>query len=338
MKYANDQCQLYSYNKEVFHITKNSSKYFVEHFVKEFIEEERVAWLNYHSIFPQEEISALCAKLEVDRFVVEDIYTEKQRPKVESYDTHIFFSVRSALPAKSIDSALNTEQISFLLGEHYLISFQEKSSDHFTEVRERIELNKGKIRTKGPDFLLYRMLEAIVENYYEVLEEIAQNSQRHEKQLLRNDKSVTLQVIEQDKQRLAELRRIALPMKDVALQIQKSTSDFLNKGGDHYFDDLKDSCLGVLEEIDVNKQSLESLTNLYYAAQGQRMNSIMKVLTVISAIFIPLSFLVGLYGMNFDNMPELHTKNGYFVLLGAMSVIVLALLIVFVKRGWLSSK
>jgi magnesium transporter len=330
-----ETCQLFKYDREFFLVTKNTPEFFAKNFVASEVNENKVAWLNYHSILQTEEITKLCENLSVDKLVVEDIYTEKQRPKVEEYNNYIFFSVRSALPLENQSYALKQEQISFILGEHYLISFQQKKSDHFTEVRERIEHNKGKIRLKGPDFLLFRMLEAIVDNYYEVLEEITQSTQRLEKRVMRSSQSEILKLIEQDKKRLAELRKLALPMKDITSQIQKSENPFFRKENKYYFDDLRDYCIGVLEEIDINKQILDGLTNLYYAVQGQRMNEIMKLLTVVSAIFIPLTFIAGLYGMNFEYIPELQVKNGYFITLGSMLVITILLIFYFKRRGWI---
>lgn len=332
---ANEICQLFKYDREFFLVTRNSPEFFAKAFVSTEIDENEVAWLNFHSTTEIEHITALCENLRVDKLVVEDIYTEKQRPKVEEYNDYIFFSIRSALPIESDSKMLRQEQISFLLGEHYLISFQQKKSDHFTDVRERIEMNKGKIRSKGPDFLMFRMLEAIVDNYYEVLAEITESTQRLEKRVMRSTQSEILKLIEQDKKRLAELRKLALPMKDISSQIQKSENPIFRPENKYYFDDLRDYCVGVLEEIDINKQILDGLTNLYYAVQGQRMNEIMKLLTVVSAIFIPLTFIAGLYGMNFEYIPELQMKNGYFFTLGFMLLIAVLLIFYFKRRGWL---
>ncbi len=335
MNNKTNTAQLFKYDKEYFLVTKNEPAYFANNFVSSELDENQVSWLNFHSITDVESISSLCDKLKIDKIVVEDIYTKIQRPKVEEYHNYIFFSIRSALPTNDEFGTLIYEQISFILGERYLISFQDKSSDHFMEVRDRIETNKGRIRQKGPDFLLFRMLEAIVENYFEVVEEIQQNTIRLEKRLMRSAHSDTLKLIEHDKRRLAELRKIAIPMRDVALRIYNSENEQFKRENASYFDDLKDECIGVLEEIEVSKQTLDGLTNLYYAVQGQRMNEIMKVLTVISAIFIPLTFLAGIYGMNFQNMPELTHPNGYYILLIVMFVIAVMLISIFKARGWL---
>jgi magnesium transporter len=329
-------CQLYKYDREFYLKTTNTPSYFASEFVKTELNPEVVSWLNFHSIKYTSEISSLLESLGVDNLVVEDVYEEKQRPKIEEYDGYIFFSIRSALPPSKAGGNLTQEQISFVLGDSYVISLQQKKSDHFTEVRQRIEMPKGQIRIKGADFLLYRMLEAIVDNYYEVLDDITSKTSGMELMVLRNPQAKALQLIENEKRRLADLRRIALPMRDISFQIEKSNNPLFEPQNKAYFLDLKDHCLGVLDEIDSTKQILEGMTNLYYAVQGQRMNEIMKVLTVISAIFIPLTFLAGIYGMNFKNIPELHSENGYFILLGTMLLISISLVFYFRKKGWLS--
>ena len=328
-------CQLYTYNSDIFHVSRNSPAFFASDFVQISSSQAQVSWLNFHDLADRTAIESLCAHLKVELLSVEDIYTEKKRPKLEEYSNYMFFSVRSALPTKKENFILRQEQISFILGENYLISFQQKSSDHFTDVRNRIEKKRGKIRMKGPDFLLFRMLDAIVDNYFEVLEDIVEIVEELEKTLMRKPTNVTLKWIEFQKRKLIELRKIVLPLKDVAFQLEKTQSTFIHSENHPYFSDLKENCLAVLDEIDANKQILEGMANLYFAIQGQRMNEIMKVLTVVSAIFIPLTFIVGVYGMNFKYMPELEYTYGYYTVIGLLFIIGSGLLFFFVKRGWL---
>jgi magnesium transporter len=299
------------------------------------LDEDYVSWLNFHSLDDRKSIQTLCEHLDIELLSVEDIYTEKRRPKLEEYPHYMFFSVRSALPIIGEREGLEQEQVSFILGKNYLISFQEKSSDHFTDVRDRIEKKRGKIRFKGPDFLLFRMLEAIIDNYFEVLEGIDESIQLLEKKLVTLKDAETLKLIETEKRKLVELRKIVLPVKEVTSHLEKLKGPFLDADNHHYFADLKENCSAVLEDIDANKQILEGMANLYYAVQGQRMNEIMKVLTVVSSIFIPLTFIVGVYGMNFEHMPELGYRYGYYAVIGFMFVLSFTLLLFFMKRGWL---
>ena len=334
----NLSCQLYRYDQEFFLVTRNTPEFFATEFIEIARDENQVTWLNFHTISNRESIEKLCEHLHIERLSVEDIYTEKKRPKLEEYANYMFFSVRSALPAENNIFVLQQEQISFILGKNFLISFQQKSSEHFTDVRDRIEKKRGKIRSKGADFLLFRMLDAIVDNYFEVLVDITDSIEKLEMKLIRVANSDTLKMIEFQKRKLIELRKIVLPLKDVAFQLEKTQSQFINSDNHPYFADLKENCLAVMDEIDANKQILEGMANLYYAIQGQRMNEIMKVLTVVSAIFIPLTFIVGVYGMNFKYMPELEYKYGYYTIVAILFIISISLLLIFVKRGWIKRK
>jgi magnesium transporter len=145
-------------------------------------------------------------------------------------------------------------------------------------------------------------------------------------------------MIELQKRKLNELRKIVIPLKEATSQLEKSQSPLIDAANHYYFTDLRENCLSVLEEIDSNKQILDGMNNLYYAIQGQRMNEIMKLLTIISAIFIPLTFIAGIYGMNFKNIPELETQNGYFIIIGVMLLIAILSIFYFKKRGWLGNK
>jgi magnesium transporter len=327
--------QLYKYNATFYSVKQESSAYFADEFLESELDNDHVAWLNFHGIEDTESIEQLCHKLGIDKLTIESIHKQVRRPKVEEYSKYMSFHVMSALPKELGNPFLHQDQISFLMGENYLISFQDKPSDHFPDVRDRIEKGRGKIRAKGSDFLMFRMLEAIIDNYFEVLEEISSQIETIDTQLhLTQDKSI-LASIELEKRKLIELRKIAQPMRDVTNQLENSESPFIQSSNRHYFRSLRSSCMSVLEEIDANKQILEGMANLYYAAQGQRMNEIMRVLTVVSSIFIPLTFIVGVYGMNFEHMPELKYTYGYYSVIAFMFALSIGLVVLFIKRGWI---
>ena len=327
--------QLYKYNATFYSVKQESSSYFADEFLESELDNDHVAWLNFHGIEDTESIEQLCHKLGIDKLTIESIHKQVRRPKVEEYSKYMSFHVMSALPKELGNPFLHQDQISFLMGENYLISFQDKPSDHFPDVRDRIEKGRGKIRSKGSDFLMFRMLEAIIDNYFEVLEEISSQIETIDAQLhLTQDKSI-LASIELEKRKLIELRKIAQPMRDVTNQLENSESPFIQSSNRHYFRSLRSSCMSVLEEIDANKQILEGMANLYYAAQGQRMNEIMRVLTVVSSIFIPLTFIVGIYGMNFEHMPELKYTYGYYSVIAFMFALSIGLVLLFIKRGWI---
>lgn len=327
--------QLYKYDAHFYSVEKNSEA----HFVHSFNPQENTDfnyWLNFHSMKDKESIFALCDKLRIDKTLQESLFLRTKRVRIEEYADYVFFSIVSALPKDGSNGyELIKEQISFIIGDNYLISFQEKSSDHFPTVRDRIVKKRGRIRYKNTDYLLYCLLDAIIDNYLEVVDDISSQISNLDKLVLRNPKSEMLQKIEWEKRKLLDLRKIVFPMKELMGQLNRVENTLIIEDNIQYFNGLKDTCSNLIEEIEAQKQMLEGIANLYYAIQGQRMNQIMKVLTVTSAIFIPLTFIVGVYGMNFEFMPELKWKYGYFMVWGIMIALTAVLVFIFWKRGWL---
>lgn len=330
-------CQLYSYNSDHFNLKEDDEDYFVNEYSYENLPSDEVHWLNFHRIEKKELITQFFKNQNFDQLVLEDVYARMRRPKLEEYDEYLFFSLRSVLPPESNTVRLEQEQLSFILGKNYLVSLQEKSSDFFQDVRGRIELKKGTIRDKGADFLLFRLLDATIDNYYKVVEYVNERSRMLEPKIIDDPDSELLKEIEMQKRKLLVMRKIVGPLKDITLSLEKVENNLLSKQNIHYYVDLKDSCLAILDDIDSTISLLDGLTNLYYAVQGQKMNETMKVLTVISAIFIPLTFLAGIYGMNFHNIPELRSPYGYFILLGVMVIITILMIIYFKRKGWLKN-
>jgi magnesium transporter len=327
--------QLYKYNADSFQMLCGKERDFCTTFYPE-KEKEFTFWLNFRGLQEREALIVFCEKLKLDRILQERIFSVTKRPRLEEYPGYIFFSIVSVLPSTNSSLyQLEKECLSFIVGDNYLISFQENNTIHFDDVRSRIEHKRGKIRFKGPDFLLFRLLESIIDNYYEVTENCIQNIVLLDKKVLESPSNDLLRKIEWEKRKLVDLRKVVFPMKELMVQIDAVENKLIVEENNLHFKQLKDSCYGILEEIDSQKLMLDGIANLYYAGQGQRMNEIMKVLTVISAIFIPLTFIVGVYGMNFKNMPELETKYGYFIALFSMFMIGSGLVIVFWKRGWL---
>ncbi len=330
----NEVAQLYSYNGDVVNLEKGDAAHFVDRF-KPLQDLNYTMWLNIHSLEDKDSIHKICNDLGIDTLIQEAIFCGTKRPRLEEYPDFVFFSIESALPTTAEKFELVKERLSFIVGDNYLVSFQNGHSGHFPNVRDRIENKRGKIRFKGPDFLLYRLMEAINDNYIEVVEEISEATVRLDKLVFKHATSEMLRKVEWEKRKLIDLRKTVQPMRDVLLQIERVENKLIIEENCQYFMELKDTCSTLLEEIDAQKQMLDGIANLYYAVQGQKMNEIMKVLTVISAIFIPLTFIVGVYGMNFENMPELKWEYGYFYAIGAMTLLTIILVFVFWKRGWL---
>jgi magnesium transporter len=310
------ECQLIAYNESEYSVLENSAAFFTDYFpnvIKH--KSDHVYWLNFNTLTYKNEIEQLCANLDAHRTSTEDIFSRMQRSKLEE--------------------TLKTEQISFVLGKNYILSFQEKEGDNFEPVRNRLENKKGIIRTKGADYAIYRLLECIIDNFFETNEEINNQIDFLEKLISYKPEKETLLKIEFQKRRLFDLRKIVIPMRDITAQLEDIDNPLVNNKNHHFFNDIKDSCLTVIDEMDAGKQILDSLTNLHYASMSHRMNEIMKLLTIVNTIFVPLTFLVGVYGMNFDIMPELRWKYGYFMAWGSFIIITVSLLFYFKKRKWL---
>lgn len=330
--------QIYQYNGAEINKEKFNTRPFVDGFSLRSLPKGKITWVNFYLLNDTDPIEAFCKHLNYDRLVFLNILEKDNRPQFEDYGDYLFFTVRTAMPSPMGILRIHQEQLSFILGENYLISMQSKPSDYFASVRDRLENKKGIIREKGADFLLYRMLDAVIDNYFEVMDISTTTIEELDSKVTKNSDPKILTSIELQKRKLMELKRIVMPLKEITIALETSKSPLFKKDTKHYFTDLKHNCISILEEIESNRNALEGLTNLYYAVQGQRMNEIIKVLTIVSTIFIPLTFLAGIYGMNFHYMPELAMKYGYFICWGAMILITAGLLMYFKRRGWLGRK
>ena len=290
-------------------------------------------WINVHGLHNSSIISAICLELGAHQMLISDILDTHQRPKVEEYNEHLFFNVRSIL--QTSEDAIFTEQISFILGENYLASFQERKGDHFEHIRERIRANKGIVRSKRADYLLFLLLDAILENYYTSVDFIESQLENFEKRIQIDSSPELLVGIEKSKEFLLKLKKVITPLKDVVVSLEKGYAKFIMPENVRYFSDLKDSCMYLLDQIEEHFQFMEGMINIYYSVQGYRMNEVMKILTIVATIFIPLTFIAGIYGMNFEVMPELKWKYGYFVILGIMLLIFVLMIRWFKKRKWM---
>ncbi|MFM7723975.1 MAG: magnesium/cobalt transporter CorA [Bacteroidota bacterium] len=328
-------CELYKYNQCFYAIKRDSISYFANDFLDDELDQDHLCWLNVHGISDHESIVQLCQRLQIEKISIENIYLKQRRPKVEEYPAYLYFSVVFIKSIEGDSEHFEEDQVTFFLGKDYLITMQTKLNHYFDQVRERIEKAKGKIRSLNSDFLLYRCMEAILDNYYSIVDEVIKATDQIELRLNQQEDKSILHDIEAQKRKLIQLRIIARPLRDITEQISNSEGTLIHQDNLRYFRNLHNHSSNLITEIDGQIQILDGLANFYYAAQGQRMNEIMKTLTIVSAIFIPLTFIAGLYGMNFENMPELKIKNAYFVVLGIMFSIGVILFIYFLRRGWI---
>lgn len=295
---------------------------------------EGVCWINVTGIHDIETVEDLGTKFGLHPLVMEDIVNSYQRPKQEEVEGYIFTVLKMLYYDKG-DKEVKTEHISIILGDRSVITFQELPGDVFDPVRERIRKSKGRIRKLGPDYLFYALMDAVVDNYFLVLETIGEEIESLEEQLLNHPTPEILQSLHRLKQEMIYLRKGVWPLREVINSLLKSESKRIKKGTRIFLRDVYDHTIQVIETVETYRDMVSGLQDLYLSSISNRMNEVMKVLTIIATIFIPLTFIAGIYGMNFDVMPELKWKFGYFAVWGVLLVVGVAMVIYFKRKKWL---
>jgi magnesium transporter len=297
-----------------------------------------VTWINVEGLSDVELIAHLGERFGFHKLALEDVVNCGQRPKVEPYDDHEFVILRSVQIDQGTD--LIGEQISLFLGAGYVVTFQEIPGDSWEAVRERIRLGRGLIRKRGSDYLAYALIDALIDEFFPVLERYGEEIERLENELILKASPGLLIEIHRIKRDLLMLRRAAWPERDLLNSILRDGSDRITAETRVFLRDCYDHVVQAIDVIETYRELAGGMLDVYLSSQGNRMNEIMKVLTILSAIFIPLSFIAGVYGMNFDtevsrfNMPELHWVMGYPFALGLMAVVALVLIGYFKNKGW----
>jgi magnesium transporter len=293
---------------------------------------EYTTWYNIHGLHDEAIIDKIGQHFNLDSLVIQNILDTTIRPKIQLYENYIFFSVKSVSSNKLLKPF---EQISFVLGKEILLSFQERRGDHFQHIRERISSNLGIVCQMKHDFLLYLLLEAVLDGYYELLDTTLEQIQTYSYNHIQKELNFfSIEIIENIKIQLNQIKRSLSPIREFLMNIEKLEHPSLQNENRKYFIDLKDHVNILLEDVDYQTKQLETVTNVYFSLQSQKMNEIMKTLTVISSIFIPITFIAGVYGMNFEIMPELTWSNGYYFALGAMLLVILGMLFYFKRKNW----
>jgi magnesium transporter len=305
--------------------------------IQKHVDFAKTNWLNVHGLNDSEVIKKIGDYLGVDNFMLSDILNTTKRTKLDEYHDTLFFNVKSLLPEEDSNN-ISIEQISFLLKNGILVSFQEKRSDFFIHLRERLRTHSGIVRTKQADYLLYLLLDAIMENFYITIE----NEEDKVEALINESKVSTnlsiLEQIEKHRDNYNFLKRSIIPLRDSLYSIKSIKDDnvfnAIEANNFTFFERLHQKCLELLEQIEYDLTTLDSAANFFFSSQSHKMNEVMKTLTVVSVFFMPLTFIVGIYGMNFDNMPELHWQYGYFIIIGIMVVLLLGMIYYFKKKKW----
>lgn len=323
------EAQLYRYHSSE---NREDSQYDLSRF-SPFMKDGFRNWLNIHGLHETETIKDVCLQLGVHDLTIQDILDVNQRPKVQEFDNYWFFTLKSITPTE--DDSIETEQLSFLLGEDFLVSFQERRADYFNHIRERLNKDIGIVRERGTDYLLYLLLESILDNYFKTLNQMEKRI--GDLQIINPGNTLSPRIIdsiEQYKSQVHQIKKTIIPIKEFISRFEREKLRFTEERTVKYFYELKDLCFTVIDDCEYIEVKLESSSNLFFSVQGFRMNQVMKMLTMVATIFIPLTFIAGIYGMNFVHMPELQWKWGYYGVWGLMVLIFAGMVIYFKRKKW----
>ncbi len=290
-----------------------------------------------HDIQILEKIGTL---FNIHPLVLEDVANTTQRSKIEAYDQYLFIVIKSltnTAPTVSVD----VEQIGILLMNNTIISFQESDGPLFSAIRDRLSINGSRIRNSGVDYLAYSLVDNLIDQYFSIINDFSLRIEEVEDEVLEDPAQETLHEIQHLRRELINIRKVIWPLRDTLNSLYRDESQFVSHEIKIYIRDVFDHCLHLIDMVENHRDMLMSLTDSYMSGVSNRMNEVMKVLTIIATIFMPLSFIAGLYGMNFDtsispyNMPELKFYYGYPMAVGLMVLIAIAMLIYFRKKNWL---
>jgi magnesium transporter len=293
-----------------------------------------VTWINIDGIHQLDIIEKIGEHFNVHPLVLEDIVNTGQRPKMEDFVDYIFMTLKM-LHYSDEEKETKAEQVSLILGSNFVISFQESEGDVFDPIRQRIRGDKGRIRKMGADYLAYALMDAIVDNYFTILEKLGERIEDFEEELVVNPTPETLQAIHHLKREMIFLRKSVWPLREVINRLERWESSLINKSTGIYLRDVYDHTIQVIDSVETFRDMLSGMLDIYLSSVSNRMNEVMKVLTIIATIFIPLTLIAGIYGMNFRFMPELETSIGYPMVLLIMLSIGILMVAYFRKKKWL---
>jgi len=293
-----------------------------------------VTWINIDGLHEIEVIDKLGKQFELHPLILEDILHTSQRPKFEDFEKYLFIVLRM-LSYDGENQAIEEEQVSLVLGENFVISFQERIGDVFEQIRDRIRNAKGRIRKMGADYLCYSLIDAVVDSYFTILEKIGEKIEFMEEKLASDPTEKTLQQIHKLKREMISLRKSVWPLRELISGLQRSESSLISETTDIYLRDTYDHTIQVIDTVESFRDMVSGMLDIYLSSISNRMNAVMKVLTIIATIFIPLTFVAGIYGMNFEYMPELKWRFGYGIVWLIFAVIAAIMVIYFRRRKWL---
>jgi len=299
-----------------------------------FKESPTVTWINIDGLHEVNIIENIGKHFGLHSLILEDILHTGQRPKLENLEEYIFIVLKMFYYTIE-EQDVEAEQVSIVLGPNYVISFQEREGDTFNSVRDRIRNSRGRIKRMGADFLAYALIDSIVDNYFYILEQYGERIEALEEELTTNPSIETLNTIHSLKKEIVLLRRSIWPLREVISKLEREEFTLIGDAIQVFVRDLYDHTIQVIDSVDTLQEILSGLQDLYLSSVSNKMNEVMKVLTIFAAIFIPLTFMAGIYGMNFEYMPELKIPWAYPALWLAMTIVAVGLLVLFRRKKWI---
>jgi magnesium transporter len=293
-----------------------------------------ITWINIDGLHDVEIIAKIGNEFNLHPLIMEDILHTNQRPKMDDFDNYLFIVLRM-LYYDHIENEIISEQLSLILWNNLVISFQETTGDIFEPVKERIRKDKGRIRKMGPDFLLYALIDAVVDNYLIVLENINERVEDLEEELISRPEPRTLESIHNFKRELIFLKKALWPLRDLIGTLERGETELIQEKTTIFFKDVYDHTIHMIDTVETYRDLVSGMMEVFLTSVSNRMNEVMKMLTIIATIFIPLTFIAGVYGMNFNNMPELTWHYGYYMILFVMLIVALNMLIWFKRKDFL---
>lgn len=295
--------------------------------------DETVTWVNVGGVHKVEVLEGFGKCFGLHPLLLEDIANTDQRPKLDDYETYLFLVMKMLTTSDRGD--ILVEQVSFVLGRNYVLSFQENGTDVFGAVRDRLKGGKGRLRQNGSDYLIYALIDAVVDQYFAVLEMLGERIESLQERVMADPKPETLQNIHALKRQLLFVRRAVWPLREAINNLSRSECPFLHEPTKLFFRDVYDHVVQIVDTIETLREMVSASLDIYLSSVSYRLNAVMRVLTVITTIFMPLSFIAGIYGMNFEHMPELKWAWGYPMALGIMGLVAGIMLIGFRRKNWL---
>lgn len=298
----------------------------------ESVDNKMVKWINVDGIHQVELIEAIGKRFNIHPLTLEDIVNTSQRAKFEDYDNYVV----SIMKMIDYEKEIRSEQLSVVLMEGMVVSFQEANGgDAFDLIRTRIRQAKGRIRKMGADYLAYALLDAVVDYYFIVLEKLGDKIELLEEELIAEPNKSTIEQLHFMKREMIFVRKAVWPMRELIGNMERSESELIKPETGIYLRDVHDHTIRVIDTVETYRDLLSGMMDIYLSSVSNRMNEVMKILTIITTIFVPVTFIAGVYGMNFDYMPELHSKWGYPLTWAVMLLIMISLLVYFRRKKWL---